>query len=296
MKFRFSSKGIVGFLRAVTPPIVVVFVRKVISRVSKKHGSFSSYTNHSTEFKSYDDALQFCSKNGYENSDLVNVVVTKTQIFKNLIDQNPEFDLNALRVLAALGLSSEKKQLNVIDFGGASGYHYFIASKVFGQSIKLRWNVVETSEMAEQAKIHSVEDLNFFDQIDQAKKHLESVDLVFSSGTLHCCPNPLSSLQEILDVNAEYVFITRTALSRREQAVTRIQKSRLSENGPGPLMENIKDVPVAYPVVFAPIESFERKLSESYDIQFLINEGIAYRFGNEIVEMFSYFCTRKALV
>jgi putative methyltransferase (TIGR04325 family) len=296
MKNKFSSKEIIGLLRAVVPPFLVAVARNIRSRLSGNNSNFPSHTNRSMEFKSYEDALRFCSNKGYENSELVDVVVNKTLRFKNQIDQDPQFDLNALRVLAALGLSCKKKQINVIDFGGASGYHYFIASKVFGESVRLRWTVVETSEMARKAKIHAVEDLEFFNRVEGAKESLGNVDLVFSSGALHCCPNPLSSLQEILNVNADFVFITRTALSERNQSVVRIQKSMLSENGPGLLMENIKDVPVAYPVVFASRKSFEGKLSERYEIQFKVDEGIAYRFGNETVEMYSYFCARKALV
>lgn len=280
--------------RQVTPPFLLTLIKFLLSKVSKMPNAFSLNPSSRIDFNTFDEALRYCSKGGYENSDLVKVVVEKTSTFKERIEHDSMLDLNALRVITAVGLSSTKKRLNVIDFGGASGYHYFIAAKILGRRFPIKWNVVETSEMVNQATSMSTENLGFFEKIDQAKRSLGIVDLVFSSGTLHCCPDPFSALQDILNVDAEFVFITRTALLDREQTIIHIQKSNLSENGPGALDAGIKDSSILYPNVFVPRKIFEKKLSENYEIQFSILEGVGYRLQHDTVNLYGYFCTRKA--
>ena len=97
--------------------------------------------------------------------------------------------LEAFRTLAAIGLSTQGSNLNVIDFGGG-GYHYKLAKIAFGSERTLKWHVVETPEMVSEAIRIKEPDLGFYDDITDAKNDLVKVDLVFSSSALQYCSDP----------------------------------------------------------------------------------------------------------
>jgi putative methyltransferase (TIGR04325 family) len=273
---------IIQIIRQLTPPILF----NIPKRFFRKSGM--------EEFESYDDALIKCSSMGYENSDVVEVVFEKTLAFNTKFESDSVFDLSTMRVMSALGLSGRVGSLKVIDFGGASGHHFDIAVKAYENRLDLRWNVVETTAMVNLARKRKSKNLNFFDNIMEAQIDLGQVDLVFSSGTLHCCPDPLSLLKELVNVNAKYIFITRTALAEREYSTVVVQKSYLSTNGPGPLQPGVSDAPVYYPVVVVSKKSFEDVLSERYDIKFgIVEEAAIYRVKAGSINLYGYYCIRR---
>jgi putative methyltransferase (TIGR04325 family) len=246
-------------------------------------------------YKTYEEALKHCPKEAYEDTDIVKVVVEKNIIYQQNLQRDTVFDLGTLRTLIALGLSKTSNSLNVIDFGGGGGYHYTIASNAFGDKDSLKWNVVETTAMANEAKRIANNNLKFFDNIADATKDLGLVDLVFTSGALQCCPQPLFFLKELINVKAKYLFITRTSFTDSSEQVANIQKSYLSTNGPGPLPAGFKDKAVYYPNVFVCKQQIEEMLSEHYHIQFkIIEDKAAYRVGNKEIDMYGYFCIRKS--
>lgn len=99
-------------------------------------------------YKSYEDALTL-RKNGYQENDLVDVVYEKTRLYRDLLLVQHPFvsEITSLRTLVGLSLAIRGNKLNVIDFGGACGAHYFLSKSVFGERIRLRWHVVETPKM-----------------------------------------------------------------------------------------------------------------------------------------------------
>jgi putative methyltransferase (TIGR04325 family) len=125
------------------PPILI----PVLRRINPSKG-IKVYQN-------YASALSDCSKLGYEDSDLVNVVVEKTRIFRNEIDENkiPLFinSTNAFSLCSILATLDTRMQVNVLDFGGAAGAHYFIARKIIPKNCALKWMVVETPAMVKRA-------------------------------------------------------------------------------------------------------------------------------------------------
>ncbi len=252
-------------------------------------------TTPSLAYKTYYEALKDCPKEAYEDKDIVKVVVDKNLAYKQKLEKETIFDLGTLRTLIGLGLSKTSDSLSVIDFGGGGGYHYTIASNAFDKSVRLKWNVVETTAMANEAQRMSTENLKFFDNIGDAKRDLGSVDLVFTSGALHCCPEPLDFLRELINIKAKHLFITRTSFTDSREQMANVQKSYLSSNGPGPLPVGYKDKAVYYPNVFVSKQQVEEMLSEHYDIQFkIIEDKAAYIVGDKEIDMYGYFCVRKS--
>ena len=111
--------------RDLVPPILMSSLGRLKSRSGRKR------------YESYQSALADCSPNGYENHDVVDVVVRKTQRYRVKLSDavSPAtVDATSAYSLFALLLSAEAKtQINVIDFGGAAGAHYFLARSLLFQ-------------------------------------------------------------------------------------------------------------------------------------------------------------------
>ena len=148
--------------------------------------------------------------------------------------------------------------------------------------------------MVELAKKNGDVELNFFEDLHTAHTELGNVDLIFTSSTLQYCANPLRSLGKLLDLDAEYLFITRTPFLEGFKQIVTVQTSRLSDNGPGPLPKGYTDRSITYPITYVDRVSVERKIGEKYDIRFRIDEGeSSFRFKNQQVSMTGYFCVKR---
>lgn len=204
-------------------------------------------------------------------------------------------DLRALTTLIALGLSKAGSSLNVIDFGGGGGYHYTIAQSVYRETCDLKWNVVETTAMTKEAQRMISKGLKFFDNIDDASKDLGLVDLVFTSNALQYCPSPLAFLKKLTELNAKYLFITRTAFSDTTEEIFSTQVSDLLANGPGTFPLRFENRKMIFPVTFSSKSQVESILKEKYHIQFTILEdkGV-YKVDGKQIDMFGYFCVLKS--
>ena len=245
-------------------------------------------------YGSYDDALEHCLQS-YEDADLVNVVVEKNIKFREKIAAERVFDIGALRTLIGVCLALPgKKKLRVLDFGGGGGYHYSIARATISREIDLQWNVVETSALVRSAKKINQKELKFFNSITDAKNDLGTIDLVFTSSALHYCPDPKYFLEELVKLNAQHLFITRTCFTDTLEQRVIIQKSLLSENGPGPLPPGVVEKQLYYPNVFYSRFHVERIIQSNYEIILRINEDKSiFKLDDISINMYGYYAKLK---
>lgn len=247
-------------------------------------------------YSSYSEAMQSCPNDGYNSHDLVNVVVEKNRVFRSKLnsESSPCFDLTSIRTLLAIGLCPPKKQLNILDFGGGSGFHYLIARASLPIEKNLKWAVVETRAMTKLASTYlSNDELQFFDSLKNATANLGEVDLVFASSSLQYCENPLETLEQLVNIGAKHIFITRTPFSESDQNYISIQKSRLKDNGPGIMSPEFTDSEIAYPITFMSQKAAEKILMKKYKIRFSIKEGGGAFIleNNQVIDnQFGYFC------
>jgi putative methyltransferase (TIGR04325 family) len=245
---------------------------------------------------SYAQALAASAGDAYEAADLVKVIVAKNLAYRQALAERSVLDLPALRTLAALGIggASPTRTLSVLDFGGGGGTHYTIARAALGENHPLKWAVVETAAMVRAAGPMCDGSLGFFDDIDAARGHLGGIDLVFTSGALHCCPEPLAFLERLVALKAPRLMITRTAFRDRPGTLYSVQQSRLSTNGPGPLPAQVADRVVHYPNVVVPHEEVERVLRTNYVIRARLDEEAeAFRIGGEPIGLIGYICALR---
>jgi hypothetical protein len=108
-------------LKEFVPPIFINLVKRSRQRSALYH--------------SYEEALSICAGGGYEEDALANVVYEKTKLYQDFLQTQHPFvsEITSFRTLIGLSLSIRHNELNVIDFGGACGAHYFIAKAVFGK-------------------------------------------------------------------------------------------------------------------------------------------------------------------
>jgi putative methyltransferase (TIGR04325 family) len=266
-------------IRDFIPPILLRAVRRA--------------KNHSSRvFSSYHEAALMCSSYGYEQGALLNVVCEKTKRYRDWLNsQKPlEIGLENIRTALGLSLSRSSNELRVIDFGGACGAHYFIAKALFGNRVSLHWHVVETSGMVRKGMELENGELRFFDNLTTARQEIGHVDLVFSSGALQYVEDPYKILKDLVECEARCIFLTRLALTTKEQALICIQESRFSENGPGALPKGMHDELARYPITAASRDSVEKILSDKYEIRmrFLEDKG-PFQLTAHSIEIYGFY-------
>lgn len=253
----------------------------LIKKLSGKNRSYGSYK----------EALGACQAGAYEDKDIVKVVVRKNLVYGKMLAETSELDLTSLRTIAGIALAKPTGSFNVIDFGGGGGQHYSVARLIVDSNVKINWAVVETNEMVSEAKQLENEELHFYSDLSVAAKEMKKIDLVYSSGALHCCESPLDELRKILELQAKYVFITRTAFLDSDETLINVQKSYLSTNGPGQLPSEFTDKTVYYPNVFVPRDKVESLILQNYQIRFkILEEKGTYRTNGNLINLYGYFC------
>ena len=231
----------------------------------------------------------------YDSLKLAQVVVAKNQRLIEILNAqgSPSLDYVLLRPLIIFALC-RKKSLNIFDLGGGGGTHFHIARKFIGSDIKLKWAVLETSTMATEAKPISNSELSFFSDYKQAQNFLQNVDLALASSVFQYLDSPIKRLVEFMNLKAEFIFITRTALTNSTLELREIQKSRLKDNGPGQLPAGFEDSEIQYPLTVVNRELFIKTLTTQYDILCEIEEDKAvHKIGDHIINQYGYLCVRK---
>jgi putative methyltransferase (TIGR04325 family) len=245
-------------LRDFVPPIAISTARRLMGHTKQK------------QYATYAEALTDCTEHGYENADIVNVVIEKTKRYRDSVFRKEEpihLDATSAYSLCSLLTSIESQEIHVLDFGGACGAHYFLARAVLPSACRLKWLVVETPEMAQRAgTVLSSDELEFSSNLSDAADSMKRIDLLHTSGTLQCVDKPYDSLLTLVSVSASHILFNRLGLTKGNHDVITVHESWLSWNGPGPLPSGIPDRKVRYPLVFQKESTFYDAISRNYDI------------------------------
>lgn len=254
--------------------INIALIKKFINRLILR---FKILFKKKKRFNSFEEASNSC-RNGYENELLIRTIAEKTNLFEKELSRNKlNMDFNAIRTLATLGIlsSHNKNFFKVVDFGGACGYHYLIARKFLDKNSRFNWLVLETPPMVDAAhKLHSDKpEIEFKSSLSKslADKFQDS-DLLIAGSSLQYCPNPLTMLCDLMSLNPEYIFITRTPMSK-ENDFFDVQNSFTGNNGPGKIPNGFPNLIVKYPISFVRKSAYKNIIEAKYDIIFDIHEG-----------------------
>ena len=234
-------------------------------------------------YPTYDAALAACGSEDYEDGRIVDVVVEKTRRFRDRIASEglePELNFSSACSLTMLYSAGPSRRLNVVDFGGAAGAHYFTIRALLPSEYQLRWVVVETPAMAAGGAKHLANDeLSFTAKLQEAEAKLGHIDLLHSSGTLQCLPDPIEQLRSMMLLPADHILLGRLALTTGDRPLYGIHGSCLSEHGPGVMPEGFaNDFRFRIPIVYAPETRLRSVMAEHYRVasRFEDSSGISH--------------------
>jgi putative methyltransferase (TIGR04325 family) len=258
---------------------------------------FFNFLNNS--YIKFNKQKQLYSVDRYDNDLIANVIIKKTTIFKDNLTKSYGLDFTGLRTIIGIsiaGLDLKKKELNVLDFGGGGGYHYFISKLILNDDINLKWHVVETKSIVKISNILSNNELHFFNSIEEASISPNRFDLIIASSSIQYCINQGKILQELIDLNSRNIFITRTPFSLDKPVYNNVQFSKLSNNGPGALPAGFTDCLISYPIFIMNIIDFENKFIDKYNLKFkILEEKNGFNIDNVNFDNYGFFWVNKNL-
>lgn len=272
-------------------------VPPLLSRLIRRCGRLMRLGDREAiRFRDYGSALAECGR-GYEDDALVEVICTKTERYRDrLRSRGPVASApEPLHVMIGLGLMRlPGDDLNVLDFGGGCGAHYFLVDALIGDRTELHWHVIETPKLAVRAREFEDGRLRFYADLETAREEMDRVDLVFSSGALQYVPRPYETLENLTKCRGSNLLLTRIPLTTSTKELILVQESKLSDNGPGPMPSGISDRLVTYPVTVARKEKFEAILNRDYSTRLIWRDNARVCPARECcVGSFGYFADLK---
>ena len=241
------------------------------------------------EYESYSQALQFCSAKAYQNIELCNMIADKTIISAKKLKGKP-FNLNPTSIFLLSAINSylnvySKKEIKILDFGGACGAHFFDIKRFIPDSISIKWIVVETEQMVKSAinKGLESEELKFVSSIDEIET---KIDFIHSSCALHYVPKPYEIINKLINIKANWIFFNRMMFNRNDRDFITVGKSKLSSNGPGKLPKGYTDRIISYPHQTLSFQKFNSEfLKNNFVNEWIFDELSGSRqIGKEKIE------------
>jgi putative methyltransferase (TIGR04325 family) len=241
------------------------------------------------EYQDYAQAMQVCTQEAYQNIELCNMIADKTIIHASKLKEKP-FNLNPTNVFLLSAINQyiniyAKKDLTILDFGGACGAHYYEMIRFIPKNISLKWIVVETEQMVKSATDKGLvnDELNF---ISSLKDINTKIDFIHSSCTLHYVPNPYEILNKLINLNANWIFFNRMMFNSKDRDFITVQKSLISSNGPGNLPEGYTDRKISYPHNTLSFQKFNLTfINNYYENEWTFEElSGSYQIGNEKID------------
>jgi putative methyltransferase (TIGR04325 family) len=195
-------------------------------------------------------------KNGYDSDTVTQMIVEKNIRWKSMYENTVTAFENQKIVTAIAHHQTDRNStnINVLDFGGGGGHSFEIARTTF-KNTSMKWVVVEREKIARMLSNQiNHEALFFTSKIDEVKKLIGSVDLIFCNSALQYTDAPLYSLEELLKQNASTIFLTRSPFTESKKTITYLQPSLSASNGPGRPPVNLRSVVEGYMCSVVPIE------------------------------------------
>ena len=261
-------------LKEFIPPILNRWLKRALKLADNK------------EYKNYSQAIKACTSNAYLNVELCNMIADKTVSHERKLNEKP-FILNPTNVflLSAINqyiIDYSKRDLTILDFGGACGAHYFDINRFMPKEVTLKWFVVETPQMIKSAQEKKIGN-NELIFISSLKDFRTNIDIIYSSCALHYVPDPYEIISEMISIKADWILFNRMMFNENDRDFVTVQKSFLSANGPGKLPAGYTDKILSYPHTTLSFEKFNSFFANNgYELAWIFDELTgSYQIKNE---------------
>jgi putative methyltransferase (TIGR04325 family) len=251
-------------VRDFIPPIVERFTRRRMPSVLK-------------QYPTYGAAL--AESDTYEAPDIIDVVVKKTEIFRRQLANGSVPTIarrQTIQNLFVISYIQPGRPLDVLEFGGACGASYFELTHLLPGRIR-SWHVVETSAMTARAR-EAFQDprLSFHDNLAEPIAEMKTRDLVIAQGVIQYTPEPLDKVDELLALNFDHVYVTRTAVLggavAADDSIIFNSESRLADHGPGVMPGSFADRRITTPCTLVAGASLAARARGNYRQEFWFDE------------------------
>ena len=263
-----------------------------------------SKTQNLKTYKDYESAVQESST--YENNELVKVIASKGLHFKNslnLLDYKNLTHIGSEQINKLLSLISpceiKDNNINILDFGGGAGHHYFLLKKLLNENITVNWIVFETEELVKECIANGLEtdELKFSSSFESNLLQDLEFDVLYANYSLAYTNDPYLYLQKLLELNFKKFYITNTALNEiNDRDIVGVQKSDLATNGVGrniPPELNLINKAIFYPFTVMSEKKFENLVNRYTTIVFkLKEEQTSYKTDVGSFSLFGYLLAK----
>ncbi len=207
------------FIKEIMPPFILNYLSRLLKSKYGWHGEYDSWKN------ALDDSA------GYDSENILAKVRASALKVKNgeaayerdsVLFFKPDY---SVPVLATLMLSLAKSnRISVLDFGGSLGNAYF-QTKTFLDELKdVTWSVVEQAHFVDIGNSEFKNDrLKFYHSISECASK-EKPNVLLLSSVLQYLEKPYEMLDEMLELNFDFILIDRTPISLVNRNVIKLQK------------------------------------------------------------------------
>ena len=135
--------------------------------------------------------------------------------------KKPSFDWPLLSIILRKSIT-QKKTLNILDFGGSLGSSYFQHLPMLSEC-PLSWHVIEQKHFVDAGKIHfQSESLFFYETIEECITKTE-IDIIILSSILQYLESPEPVIDDLLRIGASNIFIDKTIVNNSKKCRIYIQ-------------------------------------------------------------------------
>lgn len=245
-------------------------------------------------YKNYNEAFLKKLNKGYQNNDLLRNIIYKTNTI--IKDNFLNLELDDIRIFVILSYLKDKNNLNILDYGGAAGYHYYLFKKFYKKQLK--WNIIENYEfynlISEVKNNYIPDEIRYFKSFEDENLLNINIDLIFCSCSLQYSEDPISTLKKLISLKPKYIYITRMPLLENGLKKIYLQYSDITSNGPKVESLYQKKMKVSYPITLINKVELEKLLFKSYNKIFsMLEDKNAYNFKNENIDLYGYLCELK---
>lgn len=183
-------------------------------------GNYLSWNEALTHSEGYDDTISF---------NRIKVAALKVKNGEAVFERDgklfyqPEYNWLLMKYLQKIDSEKISAKLSILDFGGALGSTYFQHLWLLKDMPNFSWNVVEQAHFVEFGKKElTTAHLHFFETIEECKQKT-ATNVVLLSGVLSYLSEPYKLIEQVKNLDCQYIIIDRTAVADLEADILTVQ-------------------------------------------------------------------------